>query len=65
MKALCYRASLGTPWDDHCYNLMIQLGGWTTIGIGTLDYFVPENRSFLLVLSHPKLERRESHDYFL
>ena len=65
MKALCYRASLGTPWDDHCYNLMIQLGGWTTIGIDTLDYFVPENRSFLLVLSHPKLERRESHDYFL
>jgi hypothetical protein len=65
MKALCYRASLGTPWDDHCYNLMIQLGGWTTIGIDTLDYFVPENRSFLLVLSHPQLERRESHDYFL
>jgi len=65
MKALCYRASLGTPWDDHCYNLMIRLGGWSTIGIGIIDYYVPEDRSFLLALSHPQLERRESQDYIL
>jgi hypothetical protein len=26
---------------------------------------VPEDRSFLLVLSHPELERRESQDYII
>jgi len=65
MKVLCYRADLHTPWDDYCYNLMIKLGGWSTIGIVTIDYYVPEDRSFLLTLSHPKLERRASQDYIL
>ena len=65
MLIQCYRASLGTPWDDHCYNLMIKLGGWSTIGIIHIDYYVPEDRSFLLTLSHPKLERRVSQDYIL
>lgn len=65
VKALCYRARLHTPWDDHCYNLMIKLGGWSSIGIGIIEYYVPEDRSFLLILSHPELERRENQDYII
>ena len=44
---------------------MIKLGGWSTIGIVTIDYYVPEDRSFLLILSHPELERRENQDYII
>lgn len=44
---------------------MIKLGGWSSIGIGIIEYYVPEDRSFLLILSHPELERRENQDYII
>ena len=66
VRMLCYRACWPwQQWDDHCYNLMIKLGGWSSIGIGIIEYYVPEDRSFLLILSHPELERRENQDYII
>jgi hypothetical protein len=63
MRILCYRARKGLFEDDYCYNLVIKLGGWASIGIDVIDYFVPETRMGLLVLAHPKLQRRPQGDY--
>lgn len=61
----CYQARLGTVSDDYCYNLVIKLGGWASLQVDTVLFFVPEHRSELLVLAHPQLQRRPDQDYIL
>ncbi len=63
MRILCYRGYKGTFENDYCYNLVIKLGGWASLQIDVIDFFVPENRAELLVLAHPKLQRRPEGDY--
>ncbi len=65
MLALCYQAYKGTLQDDYCYNLVIRLGGWASLRIDTILFFVPENRAELLILAHPHLQRRPDQDYIL
>jgi len=63
MLVQCYQAYKGTLHDDYCYNLVIGLGGWASLRVDSILFFVPENRASLLILAHPLLVRRPDQDY--
>ena len=65
MLIQCYQGPLGTPADDYCYNLASKLGGWATLRVDVIWFFVPEHRAGILILAHGQLERRACQDYFL
>jgi hypothetical protein len=65
MLIQCYQGVIGTWADDYCFNLALRLGGWASLRIDTIWFFVPENRAELLVLAHPDLLRRRDQDYIL
>lgn len=62
-RIICLRGYKGTFADDYCYNLAIKLGGWVTLGIDVIDFYVPEHRAELLILAHPQLTRRPQGDH--
>ena len=65
MLILCYRRYKGSFDDDYCFRLVQQLGGWISMRVDTIDFYVPENRAELLLLSGSGFIRHPELDYVL
>lgn len=63
----CYRAySSDYPADDLdpiLYYIQRKDRGWISVGIGSVDFFMPERDWLLFLFQYPKLERQVSLDH--
>ena len=61
---VCYRSR--APWDiQDPLSIMVQrLQGFLAIRFDCVDYFVPQDRAYMLHLYDPNLERKPELDYY-
>ena len=65
MLVVCYRRYKGAFDDDYAFELVQKLGGWTSMRIDSIDFYVPENRVELLLLSGGDYIRMPELDYII
>lgn len=63
----CYRAYSSDYSSDALDPLMFYIQrkdrGWMSVGIGSVDFYMPERDWTVFLLQYPKLERRVKLDY--
>ena len=63
MLIVCYRRYKGCFEDDYAFELVQRLGGWVSMRVDSIDFYVPENRAELLLLSGLGYTRMSELDY--
>ena len=63
MLIVCYRRYKGSFDDDYPFQLVQRLGGWATMRVDSIDFYVPEHRASLLLLSGSGYIRMRELDY--
>lgn len=63
MRIICYRRYKGAFEDDYAFQLVQKLGGWTSMRVDSIDFYVPEDRASLLLLSGSGYIRMSELDY--
>lgn len=59
----CYRSRSDWTVQDPLSILVQRLGGWLSIRCDCVDYWVPEDRAYMLFLLDPNLQRKPELDY--
>ena len=63
MRIICYRRYKGAFEDDYAFQLVQKLGGWVSMRVDSIDFYVPEDRASLLLLLGSGWQRRPEVDY--
>lgn len=61
----CYRCHMPIAEQDPLSIMAQRLGGWLSVSYIWVDYWVPEDRAYLLFLYDPNLERLPKLDYIV
>lgn len=65
MRILCYRSRLPII-DQDPLSIYVQCrGGWMSVGRVSVDYYIPEDRAYMLYLYDSLIEPRPQQDYLV
>ena len=65
MRIQCYRSHMSNLEQDPLSLFVQRVGGWMSVGIGCVDYWVPEPYALMIYMYDPTVERRSGDDYLV